>query len=361
MTSERQILIGHGLTKHYGNKKALDGVDIVICRGETLGIFGPNGSGKSTLARILSGITSPDSGAIKIFGQENKVLLRKNVLLIYQSTLFNHSDRVWDALVFWAKIHGIRDYKYRIEEALRLLKLHDKKRSRISQLSTGQQKKVELAKLFIKDDASIVILDEPFANLDVASVSIVKERMRELVNEEKSLVIISHCLDDIMEFADRILLLSNGRKIREYTRDELQGEIRRSSTAWLLELTLRGLSIKEVKSLEEIEDVEKVDVSIDRLVSRILERLGVSGGSVKVIQLSASEADEFLEKIKANNVSVLSLSREEIQLDTKIYLLSLNPLSTILKRIFEKGGEIKYINIRPKETLIFEKLLGRGE
>jgi len=360
MTGERQILIGRELTKYYGNKKALESVDIAVCRGETLGIFGPNGSGKSTLARILSGITDPDSGTIRIFGRENRVLLRESVLLVYQSTLFDRSDRVWDALVFWAKIYGVKDYKYRIEEALRQLELHDKKRSRISQLSAGQQKKVELAKLFIRDDAYVVILDEPFANLDVASVSIVKERMRKLMNEEKSLVIISHCLDDIMEFADRILLLSNGRKIREYTRDELRGEIRKSSTTWLLELTIRGLSIKDVKSLEEIGDVARVDVGIDRLVSGILERLGLSGGSVKVVQLSRSKAGDFLEKIKADNVSVLSLPREDIQLDAKIYLSSLNPLSSILRRIFEEGGEIKYINIKPKETLIFEKLLERG-
>ncbi len=361
MTSGRQILVGHGLTKYYGNKKALDGVDIAICQGETVGIFGPNGSGKSTLARILSGITDPDSGAIRIFGQYDKVLLRKNVLLIYQSILFDRSDRVWDALVFWAKIHGVKDYKYCIEEALRQLELHDKKRSRISQLSTGQQKKVELAKLFVRDDASIIILDEPFANLDVASVSIVKERMRELINEEKSLVIISHRLDDIMEFANRILLLGIGRKIREYTRDGIQREISKISTTWLVELTIRELSIKEVKSLEEIGDVEKVDISIDRLVSGILEHLGLSGGSVKVIQLSTSKASDFLEKIKADNVSVLSLPREEIQLDAKIYLSSLNPLSSILRRIFEEGGEIRYINIKPKETLIFEKLLRGGE
>lgn len=219
------ILSVRNLKKYYNTGentvKALDGIDLDICKGEFLAVVGTSGSGKSTLLHMLGGLDNPTSGEIIIDGRnisglsrdELTVYRRRKIGFVFQNYNLLPLMNVYENIVLPIKLDGIKPDVDYVEEILKLLKLEDKKYFMPNQLSGGQQQRVALARaLAIKP--AIILADEPTGNLDSRTsqdvLGLIKISSQNLA---QTIVMITHN-EEIAQMADRIIRIEDGKIVK---------------------------------------------------------------------------------------------------------------------------------------------------
>ena len=219
------ILSVRNLKKYYNTGentvKALDGIDLDICKGEFLAVVGTSGSGKSTLLHMLGGLDNPTSGEIIIDGRnisglsrdELTVYRRRKIGFVFQNYNLLPLMNVYENIVLPIKLDGIKPDDDYVEEILKLLKLEDKKYFMPNQLSGGQQQRVALARaLAIKPP--IILADEPTGNLDSRTsqdvLGLIKISSQNLA---QTIVMITHN-EEIAQMADRIIRIEDGKIVK---------------------------------------------------------------------------------------------------------------------------------------------------
>lgn len=219
------ILSVRNLKKYYNTGentvKALDGIDLDICKGEFLAVVGTSGSGKSTLLHMLGGLDNPTSGEVIIDGRniselsrdELTVYRRRKIGFVFQNYNLLPLMNVYENIVLPIKLDGIKPDNDYIEEILKLLKLEDKKYFMPNQLSGGQQQRVALARaLAIKP--AIILADEPTGNLDSRTsqdvLGLIKISSQNLA---QTIVMITHN-EEIAQMADRIIRIEDGKIVK---------------------------------------------------------------------------------------------------------------------------------------------------
>ena len=219
------ILSVRNLKKYYNTGentvKALDGIDLDICKGEFLAVVGTSGSGKSTLLHMLGGLDNPTSGEIIIDGRnisglsrdELTVYRRRKIGFVFQNYNLLPLMNVYENIVLPIKLDGIKPDNDYIEEILKLLKLEEKKYFMPNQLSGGQQQRVALARaLAIKP--AIILADEPTGNLDSRTsqdvLGLIKISSQNLA---QTIVMITHN-EEIAQMADRIIRIEDGKIVK---------------------------------------------------------------------------------------------------------------------------------------------------
>ena len=219
------ILSVRNLKKYYNTGentvKALDGIDLDICKGEFLAVVGTSGSGKSTLLHMLGGLDNPTSGEVIIDGRnisglsrdELTVYRRIKIGFVFQNYNLLPLMNVYENIVLPIKLDGIKPDNDYIEEILKLLKLEDKKYFMPNQLSGGQQQRVALARaLAIKP--AIILADEPTGNLDSRTsqdvLGLIKISSQNLA---QTIVMITHN-EEIAQMADRIIRIEDGKIVK---------------------------------------------------------------------------------------------------------------------------------------------------
>lgn len=219
------ILSVRNLKKYYNTGentvKALDGIDLDICKGEFLAIVGTSGSGKSTLLHMLGGLDNPTSGEVIIDGRnisglsrdELTVYRRRKIGFVFQNYNLLPLMNVYENIVLPIKLDGIKPDDDYVEEILKLLKLEDKKYFMPNQLSGGQQQRVALARaLAIKP--AIILADEPTGNLDSRTsqdvLGLIKISSQNLA---QTIVMITHN-EEIAQMADKIIRIEDGKIVK---------------------------------------------------------------------------------------------------------------------------------------------------
>lgn len=219
------ILSVRNLKKYYNTGentvKALDGIDLDICKGEFLAVVGTSGSGKSTLLHMLGGLDNPTSGEVIIDGRnisglsrdELTVYRRRKIGFVFQNYNLLPLMNVYENIVLPIKLDGIKPDNDYIEEILKLLKLEDKKYFMPNQLSGGQQQRVALARaLAIKP--AIILADEPTGNLDSRTsqdvLGLIKISSQNLA---QTIVMITHN-EETAQMADRIIRIEDGKIVK---------------------------------------------------------------------------------------------------------------------------------------------------
>ena len=219
------ILSVRNLKKYYNTGentvKALDGIDLDICKGEFLAVVGTSGSGKSTLLHMLGGLDNPTSGEVIIDGRnisglsrdELTVYRRRKIGFVFQNYNLLPLMNVYENIVLPIKLDGIKPDDDYVEEILKLLKLEDKKYFMPNQLSGGQQQRVALARaLAIKP--AIILADEPTGNLDSRTSQDVLGLIKiSSLNLAQTIVMITHN-EEIAQMADRIIRIEDGKIVK---------------------------------------------------------------------------------------------------------------------------------------------------
>lgn len=273
----------HNLTKVYrdfwGRKKkiALNALDLTIKKGEIFGLLGPNGSGKTTTIKLLLGLLFPTSGDATVFGRP-AVDVRKNERIGYlpeESYLYRFLNAE-ETLDFYGRLFDIPS-EVRKERAASLIKLvgleQDRKRT-LREYSKGMRQRIGLAQALI-NDPELVILDEPTSGLDPIGTIWMKDLIKELRDQGKTVLMCSHRLDDVQDVCDRIAILFNGDlqelgAVSKLVEDAERVEIRASDLRLTKELEHDLSSIVE-KHGGKLESFGHPTTTLEDLFRRIVE------------------------------------------------------------------------------------------
>ncbi|WP_354700621.1 putative ABC transporter ATP-binding protein YadG [Paraconexibacter sp. AEG42_29] len=214
------------LVKQYPTgTKALQGVDLSIADGQFFGLLGPNGAGKSTLIHCTTGLASPTSGAIRVFGHDavaNYTEARKAVGLAPQDLNIDHFLTLEETLDFHGGYFGMRkaDRKDRIAELLDAFSLTSKKDDRTRTLSGGMKRRLILARALMHRPR-FLILDEPTAGVDVELRLELWHYVQRINAEGTTILLTTHYLEEAEQLCDRIAFINDGQIVAEGTSAEL--------------------------------------------------------------------------------------------------------------------------------------------
>jgi sulfate transport system ATP-binding protein len=208
-----------GITKNFGDFKALDNINLTIPQGEISALLGPSGSGKTTLLRIIAGLESADAGTIKFFGEDatNKQTKDRKVGFVFQHyALFKHMS-VFENIAFGLTIRprALRPSKQEIHERvyklLSLIQLLPVANRLPSELSGGQKQRIALARA-LAVEPKVLLLDEPFGALDAKVRQELRRWLRFLHDEiHITSVFVTHDQEEALEVSDNIVILNKGR------------------------------------------------------------------------------------------------------------------------------------------------------
>ena len=216
--SDKVLLAAHGLTRYYGARQALCGVDIVLARGEILGFLGQNGAGKSTTMQILCGALAASSGTVEIGGHSlaNAPHAAKAQLGYLPEIPPLYRDMlVDDYLRACARLHGVTAdaLAAAVARARQRCGLNEVGARLISHLSKGYQQRVGIAQAIVHEP-QVLILDEPTAGLDPGQIREVRELIREL-GRDRAVIVSTHILPEVRALATRIVVLHQGRVVHD--------------------------------------------------------------------------------------------------------------------------------------------------
>jgi len=210
-----------GLHKRFGDNLVVDNLSLQIQPGECLGVIGPNGAGKTTTIRMCLGQTAPDSGRIEAFGLPIPDRVREAKKRIGVVTQFDSLDPDFtcaENLRVYGRYFGLprQVIEERIPKLLEFSALQAKAGARPGELSGGMKRRLSLGRALI-NDPDLLLLDEPTTGLDPQARHLMWERLQNLLQQGKSILLTTHFMDEAERLCDRLLVLDHGRKIAEGT------------------------------------------------------------------------------------------------------------------------------------------------
>ena len=204
------MIAAQAVSRRFGARLAVDNVTFDVGAGEVFGLLGPNGAGKTTTLRMLGGLILPTSGTVSIggerFSRSTGAALRARIGFLTETPgLWDHLT-VWDNLLTYARLFGVAQPDLSVERTLRTFELLDRRGDRVAVLSKGMKQKLALARALVHEP-SIVLLDEPTANLDPQTARMVRDLLRGLRSRGRAIVISTHNLDEAERMSDRVALM----------------------------------------------------------------------------------------------------------------------------------------------------------
>lgn len=299
-----------GLTKDYGNRRAIDDLSFSAGKGEILGFLGPNGAGKTTTMRILSGYMPPTSGSARIGGYDviqNSLDVRRLVGYLPETVPLYNDMTVYSYLKYMADLRHLQNSEDKVDDALTLVHMEDRAFGYISNLSKGMRQRVGLAQALLHSP-EVLILDEPTIGLDPVQIIEVRNLIRE-IGKEKTVLLSTHILSEAQQVCNRVLIINKGRIVVEDTPEHLQ---LRLTGAQHVMLRVGGIVEDLIPALEKINGVEGVhkysDDTLEINVSPAID------SRPDIARTTIKKGFDLLE-LRAANLSLeeifLQLTREE--------------------------------------------------
>lgn len=209
------IVIARGLTKDYGQLRAVDNISFEIKRGECFGFLGPNGAGKTTVMKIIHCFMPPTSGEVEVFGMnasENPSLIKSKIGVMPQDDNLDPDLTVLENLIVYARYFNIpKKVSYNLSmELLDFVEMKEKADVNVRSLSGGMKRRLLLARALI-NNPELLILDEPTVGLDPHSRHSVWERLNNLKSKSVTLILTTHYMEEAERICDRVAIMDQGR------------------------------------------------------------------------------------------------------------------------------------------------------
>ena len=281
-----------GLTKNFGPKQAVAGLDMTVPMGAIYGFIGENGSGKSTTEKMICGLLHPTGGSIQLMGKPNtdgEVRAKVGVLIEAPGCFPNYT--VWNNLLLQAVNLGIKNAEEEVRRVLKLVRMEGAASNKFKNCSLGMKQRIGIAMALLGDPA-LLILDEPINGLDVDGMRIMREVLTDLTRDGKCTVLISsHILGELEKIATHYGIIRGGRMIREMTAAELE-------TGCRTYVALKTGKLSQAKALlackyarvEEHEDTLRVyDVSESEEIVRYLHGSDVLVSELRTEKIGLEE------------------------------------------------------------------------
>lgn len=218
-----------GLHKHYGELRAVDGIDLTVEEGEVFALLGPNGAGKTTTVEIMEGHRQPTAGSVRVLGLDPASAgraYRDRIGIVLQEPSLERELEVAEAISTYAAFYTrSRD----VDEVIEIVGLEEKRSARIKTLSGGQHRRLELA-LGIVGDPDLIFLDEPTTGFDPSARRHAWSLIDNLRSLGKTILLTTHYMDEAQNLADRAAVIAAGRIVAEGTPESIGGRAQGEAT-----------------------------------------------------------------------------------------------------------------------------------
>src|SRR5690349_11211871 len=221
MNTAKPVIEVSNVRKRYGSTVAVADVSFEVKDGEIFGLIGPNGAGKTTTMECVEGLRTPDGGSIKVLGLDpfrDSYQLRDRIGIQLQEAQLQKRIKVWEAVYLWSSLY--RKQKSDGDLLLAQLGLADKRDARFMTLSGGQKQRLFIA-LALITDPEIVFLDELTTGLDPQSRRAIWDRVRDIRERGKTVLMTTHLMEEAERLCDRVAIIDHGKIIDVDTPERL--------------------------------------------------------------------------------------------------------------------------------------------
>ncbi|HAS10092.1 MAG TPA: ABC transporter [Acidimicrobiaceae bacterium] len=261
------LVRARGLTKHFDDFVAVDGIDFEVRRGEVFGFLGPNGAGKTSTMRMISCVSPSTGGELSVLHLDPRTdgpAIRSRIGVVPQEDNLDTELSVWDNFIVYGRYFGLprRVLRERAQELLEFARLTDRRDDRVDPLSGGMKRRLTIARALI-NDPDLVLLDEPTTGLDPQARHLLWDRLYGLKRRGVTLIITTHYMDEAEQLCDRLVVMDQGRIVDEGSPREL---IHRHVTPEVIELRFAEPAEQEAALSSAGEAAERIEVLADRLL-----------------------------------------------------------------------------------------------
>jgi ABC-2 type transport system ATP-binding protein len=299
------VIVADGLTKYYGEQRAVEDLSFTVRPGIVTGFLGPNGSGKSTTMRLILELDAPTAGEVTVNGKHYRdhaaPLHEVGALLEARSV---HTGRsAYNHLLALAQTHGIG--RRRVDELIDLVGLHDVAKKRAGQFSLGMGQRLGIAAALL-GDPSTVMLDEPVNGLDPEGILWVRHLLRGLAAEGRTVFVSSHLMSEMSLTADHLVVIGRGRKIADTSTEEF---IRQASGTVVLVRTPQAAQLEALLS--------GPDVTVSSTVPGALEVRGLTATQIgEAAAVNQIVLHELTPQQASLEEAFMTLTRDDVEFKT---------------------------------------------
>jgi ABC-2 type transport system ATP-binding protein len=273
------------LCKDFGSFRAVDHLSLTVQQGEIFGLLGPNGSGKTTTINMISGLSVPTRGSVRVMGYDVRhqaLQVRRILGSIPQETALYEELTAWDNMDFHADLFGVprKEKKERIVRLLELVQLLDRKASRVSTFSGGMKRRLAIARALLHDPA-LIYLDEPTLGVDVQARRAIWDYCLALRDQGKTVLITTNYLEEAQALCERLAIIDHGKLITVDTPAHLKQTY--GGTILELETSQPFAEVEQIKELPGVKEVQQegrrlkiTTAGVDHVVPQIVTMVSLN-------------------------------------------------------------------------------------
>ena len=289
------------VSKSYNGKKVVDNISFTMDKPGAFGLLGANGAGKTTTIRMILGIISKEKGVINWKGNQ---VVRENVNFGYlpEERGIYPKSKLCDQLIYFANLKGIgkKEAKAEAEYWCKKLEVYEYFDKPAEQLSKGNQQKVQLITALIHKP-ELLILDEPFSGLDPVNTKMIKEIINEVIAGGTYVVLSSHQMPVVEEYANEILILNKGKTVLQGNLSEIKSSYGKNNLMVKAKQDISKFIKPELEIIEKTVNTYELKLKEETQAESLLKELVTNGITIEKFELKEPSLQEiFIEKVGGN-------------------------------------------------------------
>jgi len=287
----KAVEVNH-LYKSYTGKRAVEDLSFSVDPGEILGLIGPNGAGKSSTIKIILDFMKPDSGEVKIFGQQMDEACKNQIGYLPEEKGLYKKLTAIDLILYFASLKGMdkSSAKEKAEVLLRRTGMFESRKKKIKEMSKGMGQVIQFIVTIIHDP-KLIIMDEPFSGLDPVNTELMKNIVSDLRNDGKAIILSTHQMNQVEEICDRVLMVTDGSEVLYGSIEEVKARFRQHSVQVNVEGDIGDLPGVIEKKLNK-DSVELV-LATDTTPQIILDRMREQGININRFEVKTPSLNEI--------------------------------------------------------------------
>jgi len=291
----KAVEVNH-LYKSYTGKRAVEDLSFSVNPGEILGLIGPNGAGKSSTIKIILDFMKPDSGEVKIFGQQMEEACKNQIGYLPEEKGLYKKLTAIDLILYFASLKGMdkSSAKEKADVLLRRTGMFESRKKKIKEMSKGMGQVIQFIVTIIHDP-KLIIMDEPFSGLDPVNTELMRNIVSDLRDEGKAIILSTHQMNQVEEICDRVLMVNNGSEVLYGSIEEVKARFRQHSVQVNVEGEIGDLPGVIEKKLNK-DSVELV-LATDTTPQIILDRIREQGIDINRFEVKTPSLNEIFLKL----------------------------------------------------------------
>ncbi len=291
----KAVEVNH-LYKSYTGKRAVEDLSFSVNPGEILGLIGPNGAGKSSTIKIILDFMKPDSGEVKIFGQQMDEACKNQIGYLPEEKGLYKKLTAIDLILYFASLKGMdkSSAKEKADVLLRRTGMFESRKKKIKEMSKGMGQVIQFIVTIIHDP-KLIIMDEPFSGLDPVNTELMKNIVSDLRNDGKAIILSTHQMNQVEEICDRVLMVNDGSEVLYGSIEEVKARFRQHSVQVNVEGEIGDLPGVIEKKLNK-DSVELV-LATDTTPQIILDRIREQGIDINRFEVKTPSLNEIFLKL----------------------------------------------------------------